>query len=206
MIVKTSPSMIQVRSLIPSTPRAYVPFEDERDGTMCVVRTIPDPGFAGDDGSASEAVVAALVAYDADPDAGYTATLAVLQGERLLVPVVAMLGEVEYDEQGLAHDKTSDMATVLVQGKDGRLALLAFTSSETLERWNPEARPVPADVARVAAAAVQDDAAAIVVDIAGPVMFVVEQQDVLALADGFTLVSVDGGHARRYAWAKPSES
>ena len=66
-------------------------------------------------------------AYDADPDRRHAATLAVLQRARLLVPVVAVLGEVEHDEQGLAHDKTSDMATVLMTGRDGRSALLAFT-------------------------------------------------------------------------------
>ena len=47
------------------------------------------------------------------------------------------------DAAGLAHDKTSDMATVLMRGRDGRTALLAFTSTETLRRWNADARPVP---------------------------------------------------------------
>ena len=45
--------------------------------------------------------------------------------------MVALLGEVEHDEQGLAHDKTSDMAAVLMQGRDGRTALLAFTATDT---------------------------------------------------------------------------
>jgi hypothetical protein len=165
---------------------------------MVLVRTIPDPGFAGDDGSASPALAAALAAYDVDPAAGYSRVLAVLQHERLLVPVVAVLGEVEYDEQGLAHDKSSDMATVLVRGHDGRLALLAFSSLESMQRWDPEARPVPADPGRVAAAAVQDSASAIVVDIARPARFVHTERDVQALADGFTLVEVADG----VAWAK----
>ncbi|UUZ58981.1 SseB family protein [Nocardioides sp. B-3] len=91
-----------------------------------------------------------------------------------------MLGEVEYDERGLAHDKTSDMAAVLMRGADGRLALLAFTSTETLARWNPEARPVPVVAKLAAQSAVQEDAAALVVDIAGPTTFVVEGDDVRA--------------------------
>jgi len=165
------------------------------------VRTIPDPGFAGDDGTASADLTAALSAYDGD-EAAYTRVLGLLQHERLLVPVVALLGEMEYDEQGIAHDKTSDMATVLMQGRDGRLALLAFTSTDSMHRWNPDARPVPAEPARVAAAAVQDKASAIVVDIAGPSMFVIEEQDVSALARGFTLVTLGG----EPAWAKQGES
>ena len=60
-----------------------------------------------------------------------------LQDARLLVPVVALLGEVEHDEQGLAHDKTSDMAAVLMKGRDGRTALLAFTGTASLQAWNP---------------------------------------------------------------------
>ncbi len=167
---------------------------------MGLVRTIPDPGFAGDDGSAPADLAVALAEYDGEAEA-YFRVLGVLQRERLVVPVVAILGEVEHDEQGLAHDKSSDMATVLTRGRDGRLALLAFTGTDSLRAWNPEARPVPAEAARVAAAARQDGASAIVVDVAGPVMFVVQEQDVTALAEGFTLVELPDGPA----WARQGE-
>jgi hypothetical protein len=163
------------------------------------VRSIPDPGFAGDDGAADPTLTEALAAYSGDPDRLHPATLAALQHTRVLVPVVAVLGEVEYDEQGLAHDKTSDMAAVLMRGRDGRTALLAFTGSESLRRWNPEARPVPVAVAKAAEAALQDGAAALVVDVAGPSMFVVEEDDLRALAEGRTLVEVSGG----YGWVSP---
>ena len=168
------------------------------------MRTIPDPGFAGDDGSVPSEVAAALAAYDRAPGPAVRAhrdALAVLQRARLLVPVVAVLGEVEHDEQGLAHDKTSDMATVLMQGRDGRMALLAFTGTEPLRRWNPEGRPVPVSVPDAARAAVHDGAAALLVDVAGPVRFVVEGDDLRALADGFTLAELAG----RHAWVKPQE-
>ena len=163
------------------------------------MRAIPDPGFAGDDGQATPEVTAALAAYDADPDALHDETLSVLQHARLLVPVVAVLGEVEHDESGLAHDKTSDMATVLMTGRDGRTALLAFTSTASLRRWDPEARPVPVPASRAAEAAVQDDAAALLVDVAGPVMFVVETDDLRELAQGHTLVRVSD----RFGWVRP---
>lgn len=163
------------------------------------MRSIPDPGFAGDDGSVPQDVTEALAGYAADPGR-HSATLAVLQHARLLVPVVAVLGEVEYDEHGLAHDKTSDMATVLMRGRDGRTALLAFTGSEPLRRWDAEARPVPVSVATAARAARQDGADALVVDVAGPTMFVVEGEDLAQLAEGATLVEVSG----RYGWARPA--
>ena len=177
---------------------------------MSGVRDLPDPGFAGDDGDVDPALTAALAAYDHDPDRRHAATLEVLQRHRLLVPVVAVLGEVAYDEQPdgtrLARDKTSDMATVLMRGRDGRTALLAFTSTAALRRWSPEARPVPVDVQRAAEAAVQDDAAAMLVDVAGPVTLVVETDDLRELAQGHVLVEVaggPGGGVSGYGWATP---
>ena len=174
---------------------------------MALVRDIPDPGFAGDDGTAPAVLVEALRRYDARPDELHAATLAVLQTTRLLVPVVAVLGEAEVDAAGLVHDKTSDMATVLMRGRDGRTALLAFTGTESLRRWDPEARPVPVPVAKAAEAAVQDGAAALLVDVAGPVRFVVETDDLHELARGHLLVRLapeDGtGLSDRYGWATP---
>lgn len=155
-------------------------------------RNIPDPGFAGDTGEVSPAVADALAFYAAEPAGRHRETLAMLQRSRVLVPVVAMLGEVEYDEAGLARDKTADMATVLMRGRDGRLALLAFTGTSSLHRWDPEARPVPVTLQQAAQAALQDDAAALVLDVAGPVLFVVEEADLRALAEGYTLAEVSG--------------
>jgi hypothetical protein len=162
------------------------------------VRSIPDPGFAGDDGSTAPEVAEALASYAEHP-ARHSAALAVLQHARLLVPVVAVLGEVEHDERGLTRDKTSDMATVLMTGRDGRQALLAFTGRESMARWDPQARPVPVTAARAAEAARHDGADAIVVDVAGPSMFVVEGEDLEMLASGATLVELSG----RYGWARP---
>lgn len=164
-------------------------------------RALPDPGFAGDDGAPDDALVAALAEYDRDPSRGWTAALAVLQGARVLVPVVAVLGEVEHDEQGLARDKTSDMATVLLRGRDGRSALLAFSGLEALQRWRPDARPVPVRAVDAARAAVQEGADALVVDVAGPVVFPVEGESLRAIADGFELRAVGG----RPAWVRAEE-
>ena len=163
-------------------------------------RTIPDPGFAGDHGEPGAALAAALAAYDAGTGTHVDA-LAAVRESRLLVPVVAVLGDVEVDQSGLAHDKTSDMATVLLQGADGRLALLAFSGLPALQAWDPQARPVPVTARTAALAALQDGAAAIVVDVAGPASFVVEGQDLEGLAHGWTLARVAG----RSAWLVPGE-
>ena len=163
-------------------------------------RTVPDPGFAGDSGEAAPALSAALAAYAAGTGS-HVEALAAVRGARLLVPVVAMLGEAETGEHGLTHDKTSDMATVLLQGADGRMALLAFTGTEALRAWDPEARPVPVTARTAAQAALQDGAAAIVVDVAGPATFVVEGEDLWGLAHGWALARVGG----RSAWVAPED-
>jgi hypothetical protein len=126
--------------------------------------------------------------------------LAPLTTARLVVPVVAIAGEVEVDEAGLAHDKTSDMAAVLMTRPDGRRGLLAFTGTATLAAWDPAARPVPVSATTAARAALQEQADALVVDVGGPVRFVVQGEDLRALAAGWTLTSVGG----RSAWIRPA--
>lgn len=162
-------------------------------------RHIPDPGFPDDDGSADPVLAAVLV--DHAHGAARTADVLVrLQQARLLVPVVAVLGEVEHDEHGLAREKTSDMAAVLVQRADGRRGLLAFTGTESMRTWDPEARPVPVPARLAATSALQDGAAALVVDIAGPATYVVEGEDLTALASGWQLARV----GEQTAWIRPA--
>ncbi len=164
-------------------------------------RDLLPPAFPDDDGTADPALAAALTAYAAR-QARHADVLAALQHTRVLVPVVAVLGEVEIDAAGLTHDKSSDMAAVLMTGADGRLALLGFTSTEHLAAWDPEARPVPVTVRSAALAAVQEDAAALVLDLAGPVMFVIEGDELRALAAGWTLARLDDD----LAWVGPGSS
>jgi hypothetical protein len=68
-------------------------------------------------------------------------------------------------------------------GNDGRAAVLAFTGVESLTRWRRNARPVPAEAARVWRAAVTDGCA-VVIDVAGPVPIAVEGARLAALAAG----------------------
>jgi hypothetical protein len=157
------------------------------------MRPLPDPGFAGDDGSPDPDLATALAAHAVD---GRPAPVLVALGSaRLLVPVVAVLGEAGPGEHGLRVDKTSDMAAVLMTGRDGRQALLAFTGVGPLAAWDASARPVPVSVQQAAVAACQEGAAALLVDVAGPVPFVLEAEDLLRVAAGDRLVAVPGGHA-----------
>ena len=156
--------------------------------------TLPDPGFADDAGSVDPAVADALAAYHDDGDPA--PVLVALSSSRLLVPVVAIPTEVEADARGLAHDKQSDIAAVLMRGRDGRKALLAFTGLAALQTWDPQARPVPVSTQDAAASALQEGAAALLVDVAGPVMYVVDTPDLEQFAQGRALAPTAAG----YAW------
>lgn len=161
-------------------------------------REIPNPGFADDDGSTPVVLAEALAEYAKDPLIGRYRALAALQASRVLVPVVAILGEVEYDEHGHAHDKSSDMATVLTTAADGRTGMLAFTSMQTMAAWDPQARPVATTLQIAATSGIQDGAAALVIDLAGPQQLVIEGDELGYVADGLRLIRVDDS----WAWAQ----
>ncbi|XVV34225.1 SseB family protein [Streptomyces sp. CA-100214] len=149
-----------------------------------VNKNIPDSGYSDDDGSADPRLDAALAAWAEDRTA-LAPVLEALKGARLLVPVVAVLGEVEEDENGLRREKTSDMAVPTLKA-GGRTALPAFTSTASLARWDPAARPVAVPVHQALQAAAHEKADTVVLDLAGPVPFELSGAVLLALAEGRT--------------------
>jgi len=147
--------------------------------------------FRDDNGAAHPRVAAALAGYQAG-QGSEQAALTELATARLLVPVIAVLTDRSAADgaasgsaaDGAAdRDKNSEMVLPTLIGRDGRPAVLAFTSLEALARWRPDARPVPAEAGRVWRAAVADGCA-VVIDVAGPVPFAVEGARLGALAAG----------------------
>lgn len=134
--------------------------------------------FRDDHGAADPRVAAALGAYQA-AEGSEQAALTALAAARLLVPVVSVLA----DGSAAEGDKNSEMMLPTLIGKDGRPAVLAFTSLDALARWRRSARPVPAEAGRVWRAAVADRCA-VVIDVAGPVPLAVEGARLEALAAG----------------------
>ncbi|MGW7087953.1 SseB family protein [Streptomyces sp. NPDC054871] len=145
-------------------------------------KNIPDPGFSDDDGSGDPRLTTALAAWAEDRTA-HGPVLEALTGARLLVPVVAVLGEVEEDENGLRREKSSDMAVPTLKAGD-RKALPAFTSTEALALWDPEARPVAVPLHQALQAAAHEQADTIVLDLAGPVPYEINRPALIALSEG----------------------
>jgi hypothetical protein len=147
----------------------------------------PDRRFADDDGAAPPRLAAVLRAYAAGQEAEH-AVLTVLSHSRLLVPVVAAVTQTEAvrgpDGRALRREKTSGMAIPTLTGRDGRPAVIAFTSLDSMHAWRADARPLPVAVGQVCQAAVAGSVPALVVDVAGPVPLVVEGARLAALAAG----------------------
>jgi len=147
-------------------------------------KTIPEPQFPADDGSADPRLAEALAGYAAGR-VGEHRVLEELYDSRLLVPVVAVLTEEEEVAPGeLRREKNSDMALPTLVGEDGRRGVLGFTSMEALKAWRPDARPVAVHARQACLAALDEGAHALVVDVAGPVPFAVDGIRLHLLAEG----------------------
>ncbi|MGH8970332.1 MAG: SseB family protein, partial [Actinomycetes bacterium] len=146
-------------------------------------------------GEADPRLAAAVRAHAADAGR-LPEVLAALHRARVLAPVVARVSE-----PGTTGDKTSDIALPLLEGHDGRRAVPVFSDLATLARWEPAARPVPVPGRRAAAVALAESAAAIVLDVAGPLTVTLAGPELRALAEGRAEIPSydDEGLARRVA-------
>jgi SseB protein N-terminal domain len=156
-------------------------------------RLLQSTGFDGDDGSADPELAAALIDYQRGERDRYS-LYSVLAGKRVLAPIVAVLGESEQagvSAAGVAlkRDKDSDMALVTLVAGDGAKAVPVFTSAERLIAWGagagyPEARPVPISIELAAAASLQEQADALLLDLGSVQQFELTGSALRAFADG----------------------
>lgn len=136
---------------------------------------------ADDDGSAPEKLIEAIRRFRGK-ELGEADVLDALRESRLLIPLVAELGESGTNDRGHLVDKSQELSIVTVAGPDGRTVLPAFSSVDTMRAWNPQARPVPAAAPRVALAAASESTDLIVLDPTSDTEFVVRRPAVWALA------------------------
>lgn len=166
---------------------------------------MPDPqtGFGDDTGAVPAEVAEALDRYAADPRS-YPVALHALQRSRLLLAVLEVPADT-FPEHDHAHHHphapaATAMAAALVQREDGRRALVAFTGLGPLRRWNERARPLPMSTRTAAETARSEGAVALLVDPAGPTTLVVQGEDLVGVAEGWTLARV----GERTAWIRPA--
>jgi SseB protein N-terminal domain len=165
-------------------------------------RPLTASGFPGDTGEASPNTrrLIAAAATEATPTA-YLRAIAALCIDRLLVPVVATTIRLGETVAGLASDKEAEMSLVILQVRDGRRALLAFTGLDALQSWQPDARPVPVTIDVAAQAAMNEELTVVLIDVAGPQPLVIESDVLAELAAGHRLVELADG---QFGWMMPA--
>lgn len=182
----------------PAADSAGQPFEGRRFQ--------PNP-FAGDDGSADQAVVHALDALHAlaanlpekRPYArlaeAWTALIGALQGARVLSPLVTEAGDYGLTDEGLVVEKTQELSVVHVEGPDGRAVAPVFLDVAAMSRWRPEARPIPVAASTAALAAAADGLGLLVINPGDTTAITLRRGALQALATGEAYVP---------AWADPA--
>jgi hypothetical protein len=144
-------------------------------------RSFGETAYAGDDGTAPPELLDAIGRFR-EQRGHEVAVVDALRGARLLIPLVAKLGEAGQNDRGVTVDKSAELSIVTVAGPDGRNVLPVFSSVDAMTRWNPSARPVPADGVRVALAAADEGTDLVVLDATSATEFVVRRPALWALA------------------------
>ncbi len=150
-------------------------------GVPWVGRHFESNPAAGDDGSAPPALIAALTRFRAS-EGGEAEVVDAVRTSRLLVALVAEVGDKGVTTTGLTVDKSQELSIVTVAAPDGRNVLPAFSSVAAMSKWNPRARPVPVAGTRVALAAAAEGTELVVLDPTSPTEFVLRRPALWAVA------------------------
>ncbi|MEY4366747.1 MAG: hypothetical protein RLZ28_162 [Actinomycetota bacterium] len=149
----------------------------------------PNP-HADDDGSADPVLLKALAEFRSAPEAADpSAVIAAIRGARLLIPMLASLGETGEGAHGQTVDKSADLAIFTVEGPDSKPAMPAFTSMAAMAAWNPDARPIPIGARKICLAAAAEQTTRVVIDPGSETNFVLRRPLIAAIAQDLDWVS-----------------
>ena len=154
-------------------------------------REFESNSWSADDGSAPPELIDAIESFKSE-QASLAKVVDTLRNHRLLVPLLARLGESGEGVHGQTVDKSADLAIVTVQTPDEQTGLPAFTSVAAMSRWNPQARPVPTDAVKIALAAAAEQTNRIIIDPGSPTEIALRRPAIEAIAQSLP-------------WAPPEE-
>jgi hypothetical protein len=150
-------------------------------------RHFEESTWTDDDGEAPERLLEALRRFRSG-ELGQADVVDAVRDSRLLVPLIAELGESGQNAHGHLVDKSQELSIVTVAGPDGRTVLPVFTSAEAMQRWNATARPVPAQAERVAVAAASENTDLVVIDPTADTEYVLRRSALAAIAQSLPWV------------------
>ncbi len=174
-------------------------------GTPWAGRSFDANNFAQDDGSAPKALMDALLAFR-EGKVNSEAVVDAIRESRLLIPLLAELTESADGAHGQKIDKSADLSIVTVATPDEQNGLPVFSSVAAMQRWNPKARPVPADARRVALAAVVEDNTRIILDPESETEFAIRRPAIAAIAQDLNWVHPARNAAVHRAISKVTDS
>lgn len=131
----------------------------EVEAAVRSVRAAVEALNAADHSEAYWAALADLARLHADAISVFTA-------QRFLVPMLTDAGDLGVTPEGRTVEKTQELSIVTVAAPDGRRVLPVFSSVAAMQRWHPDARPIPVPGAQVAIAAAQEQTDLIMIDAA----------------------------------------
>jgi hypothetical protein len=140
----------------------------------------PNP-FAGDDGKADQRLIEAILALHAGTGT-QVQVIDAFRKARVLIPLLANLGEAGEGAHGQTVDKSADLSIVTVETPDQQNGLPVFSSVEAMTAWNKDARPVPHSSVKAALAAAAEGNTRIVLDPGSATEFVIRRPAIEAIA------------------------
>ena len=150
-------------------------------GTPWEGRSFEQNSFADDDGK-EPAELVAVIADFRNGQVGAEQVVDQIRVSRLLVPLIAQLGESEVGAHGQTVDKSAELSIVTVKSPDDQESLVVFSSVDAMSRWNPSSRPVPTDAVRVCLAAASQMSTRVVLDPGSETEFVIRRPAIAKIA------------------------
>jgi hypothetical protein len=144
-------------------------------------RSFDQNAFADDDGKAPLELIQAIKSFR-NGEVGAELVVDQIRVSRLLVPLLANLGESEEGAHGHKVDKSAELSIVTVKSPDDQDSLVVFSSVESMTLWNKESRPVPTDAIRVALAAASQMSTRVVLDPGSESEFVLRRPAIAKIA------------------------
>jgi hypothetical protein len=148
-------------------------------------RSFEANSFSEDDGKAPQDLIQAIKNFRAG-EVGAEAVVDQLRVSRLLVPLLANLGESETGALGLKVDKSAELSIVTVKSPDNQDSLVVFSSVQAMASWNQFARPVPTDAIRVCLAAASQMSTRVVLDPGSDSEFVIRRPAIAKIAQSLS--------------------
>jgi hypothetical protein len=143
-------------------------------------RAFNENPFADDDGSARPELIQAILEFHQTLNPAKV--FSEFSKARVLIPLLADLGESGEGAHGQTVDKSAELSIVNVSTPDDQVGLPVFSSVEAMQRWNPIARPVPSDAVKVALAAASEGNTRIILDPGSETEFAFRRNAIAALA------------------------